>query len=139
MARSYPRGITRISLQLAVAPDQTCWSSCRARALARLALSSFGNDPLGKRLAQFDAPLVEGIDLPDRALGEDAVLVERHQLAQALPGVSASSRKVLDGRLPSNSRCGTSQSGVPSAFTCSAVLPKASASAWAKTLASSIS
>ena len=39
---------------------------------------------------------------------------------------------VLEGRLPSKTRCGTSQSGVPSAFTCSGVLPKASASAWAQ-------
>ena len=39
---------------------------------------------------------------------------------------------VVEGRLPSNTRCGTSQSGVPSAFTCSGVLPKASASAWAQ-------
>ena len=29
---------------------------------------------------------------------------------------------MFDGRLPSNTRCGTSQSGVPSAFTCSARL-----------------
>ena len=36
---------------------------------------------------------------------------------------------MFDGRLPSNTRCGTSQSGVPSALTCSAVLPNASASA----------
>src|SRR5690349_24583951 len=44
---------------------------------------------------------------------------------------------VFDGRLPSKTRCGTSQSGVPSALTCSGVLPKASASVWAKTLARS--
>src|SRR5262249_35589271 len=37
---------------------------------------------------------------------------------------------VFEGRLPSKTRWGTSQSGVPSALTCSAVLPKASASAW---------
>ena len=48
-------------------------------------------------------------------------------------------RIVFDGRLPSNTRCGTSQSGVPSCFTSSAVLPNASASAWAKTLAMSMS
>jgi len=34
---------------------------------------------------------------------------------------------VFDGRLPSKTRCGGSQSGVPSAFTCSSVFPKASA------------
>src|ERR1700709_1434161 len=36
-------------------------------------------------------------------------------------GVSLSARIVFDGRFPSNTRCGTSQSAVPSAFTCSAV------------------
>ena len=43
--------------------------------------------------------------------------------------MSRSARIVLDGRLPSKTRWGTSQSGVPSALTSSAVLPKASASA----------
>ena len=42
----------------------------------------FGHDAPGQDLAQFDAPLVEGIDLPDRRLGEDTVLVERDQLAR---------------------------------------------------------
>src|SRR5215813_3571916 len=51
--------------------------------------------------------------------------------AMSLPsvsGVSLSTRIVFDGRLPSKTRCGISQSAVPSAFTCSAVLPNASAS-----------
>jgi len=51
--------------------------------------------------------------------------------------VSFSSSSVFDGRLPSKVRCGTSQSGEPSAFTSSGVLPKASASPCAKTFASS--
>ena len=42
------------------------------------------DDPLGQRLAQLHTPLIEGIDLPNRALGEDAVLVQRYQLAQRL-------------------------------------------------------
>src|SRR5215470_9301354 len=46
---------------------------------------------------------------------------------------------VLEGRFPSKTRWGTSQSCVPSAFTCSGVFPKASASVWAKTLARSMS
>ena len=60
--------------------------------------------------------------------------------ATSLPnvaGVSRSARIVFDGRLPSKTRCGTSLSGVPSASTCSRVLPDASASVCAKTLASS--
>src|ERR1019366_2157164 len=58
--------------------------------------------------------------------------------ATSLPsvsGVSSSAMMMFDGRLPSNTRCGTSQSGVPSAFTSSAVLPNASASVCAKTFA----
>src|ERR1700739_3254945 len=36
------------------------------------------DDSLGKYLAQLDSPLVEGINLPDGALGEDTVLIERN-------------------------------------------------------------
>src|SRR6185312_861273 len=42
----------------------------------------FGNDPLRQGLAELDAPLVKGIDLPEGALCEDAVLVKRDQLAK---------------------------------------------------------
>ena len=40
---------------------------------------------LRELLAELDAPLVERVDVPDRALGEDAVLVERHQRAERRP------------------------------------------------------
>src|SRR5947209_15772704 len=40
-----------------------------------------GNDPGGEHLSQLDAPLIEGIDVPDRALGEHLVLVHPHHLA----------------------------------------------------------
>ena len=40
------------------------------------------DDSLGQHLAELDAPLVERVDVPDRALGEHAVLVERDQLAE---------------------------------------------------------
>jgi len=39
------------------------------------------NDPLSKSFAELHAPLIERIDLPDRALGEYNVLVKRDQLA----------------------------------------------------------
>ena len=42
----------------------------------------FGNDALRQGLAQFDAPLIKGIDAPDRALGEDDVLVKRDKFAE---------------------------------------------------------
>src|SRR3954447_16585880 len=41
-----------------------------------------GDDRLGQHLAQLHPPLVEGVDSPDRSLGEDAVLVEGDQRAQ---------------------------------------------------------
>ena len=42
----------------------------------------FGDDPAGENLAKLDAPLVVAVDPPDRALGEDAVLVQRNQAAE---------------------------------------------------------
>ncbi len=44
----------------------------------------FGNDAVGQHFAELDAPLVERIDIPDGALDEDLVFVERDELAQAL-------------------------------------------------------
>ena len=52
-------------------------------------------------------------------------------------GVRTSARITLVGRLPSITLCGTTASGVPSARTSSAVLPKASALACANTFAES--
>ena len=40
------------------------------------------DDVLGQHLAELHAPLVEGVNLPDSALGEDRMLVESDQLAQ---------------------------------------------------------
>ena len=108
------------------------WWSCRGAASARAGLE-LGDDRHRQHLAQLDPPLVEGVDPPDRPLGEDAVLVEGDQRAERRR-VSRSARIVFEGRLPSITRCGTTSSAVPSARTCSAVLPKASASPWAKTL-----
>ena len=47
----------------------------------RLALELW-NDALGQYLAQFNAPLVERVKVPDGALGENRVLIERDQLAE---------------------------------------------------------
>ena len=41
-----------------------------------LLAAEFSDNTLGQHLAKLDPPLVEGVDLPDDALGEDAVLVE---------------------------------------------------------------
>ncbi len=45
---------------------------------------SSGDDALGQNLAELDAPLIEGVDAPDRALGENIVLVERDQRAERM-------------------------------------------------------
>ena len=39
-------------------------------------------NPRRQHLAQLHAPLVERIDIPDRALGKDRVFIQRHQLTQ---------------------------------------------------------
>ncbi len=47
----------------------------------RLALE-FRDHVLGQDFAEFHTPLIERIDLPDRALCENDVLVERYQFAE---------------------------------------------------------
>src|SRR5438093_7934605 len=42
----------------------------------------FRDNALGQYLAKFHAPCVEGVNLPDGALGEHAVLVKGDQLAE---------------------------------------------------------
>ena len=44
----------------------------------------FRDDALGKHLSQFDAPLVERINLPDDALGEHAMFIKRNEFPQRL-------------------------------------------------------
>ena len=98
----------------------------------------FRDDALGQHFAQLDAPLVERVDVPDRALGEDAVLVERDQLAERFRRQPVGQDRVRR-TVALEDAVRHEPVGVPSALTCSGVLPKASASAWAKTLASSMS
>ena len=42
----------------------------------------FGDDALGEDFAEFDAPLVEGVDVPEDTLGEDAHFVEGDEAAE---------------------------------------------------------
>ncbi len=44
--------------------------------LWRVGALQFADDFLGEDFAEFDAPLIEGIDAPDGALREDRVFVE---------------------------------------------------------------
>jgi len=88
--------------QLAVASDQSVGRAI-VRELRLCFGLEFGDDSLGKDLSQFDSPLVEGVDLPDGALGKDAVLVKCNEFPQRRR-VNRSTRIVLDGRLPSKVR-----------------------------------
>ena len=45
-----------------------------------------GEDGLGELLAELDAPLIEGVDVPDDALGENLVLVEGDERAEGARG-----------------------------------------------------
>src|SRR3984885_2557401 len=73
--------ITHALLEFAVAADKVVGGSIMLQPRIIRSLN-LGNDVLGEHLAQLDAPLIEGIDLPDGALGEYRVLIERDQLAQ---------------------------------------------------------
>src|ERR1700730_4062110 len=75
------RASSRASLEFAVATDQIV----RRTVMAELGLGlahQLGDDALGQYLAEFDAPLVERVDVPDGALGEDVMLVQCDQLAK---------------------------------------------------------
>src|SRR4051794_1238830 len=69
------------ALRRAVTPDEVVG---RAVVLERgiLLVFEFGDDLLRELLAEFYAPLVEGVDVPDDALHEDTVLVKSDQFAQ---------------------------------------------------------
>src|SRR3954468_23609635 len=79
-------GASRNSVGSAVAQAAIAADQCVGRAVVRerrLALArQLGADALRQHLAELDAPLVERIDVPDHALHEDAVLVERDQCAE---------------------------------------------------------
>src|SRR3954447_16569480 len=68
---------------VAVATDQGVGRAVVGK-LGDRVVGEFRGDPFRERFAELDTPLVEGVDPPDHALREDAVLVERHQLAERL-------------------------------------------------------
>ena len=83
MERASLHRSSRCALELAVAADQVVGRAVVAELGLGLALQ-LRDDALGQHLAQLDAPLIERVDVPDGALGEDAVLVEGDQLAERL-------------------------------------------------------
>ena len=62
----------------------------------------FPDDTVCKHLSQFDTPLVEGVDVPYAALGEDLVLVEGDEpmIWPRMFGVSFGARIEFEGRFP---------------------------------------
>src|ERR1700731_1601686 len=78
---------SRLALELVVTADQVVGRTVMAELGLGLALE-LGDDALSQNLAEFDAPLIERIDVPNGALGEHAVLVERNQLSQRRRGQS---------------------------------------------------
>ena len=48
----------------------------------RLGIGQLRQDHLGQLLAQFDSPLIEGVDVPEHTLSEDFVFIEGDQLAE---------------------------------------------------------
>ena len=68
----------------AVAPDQRVGGTVVRERRAHFGLRAveFGNDPLGEDLTEFDAPLIERVDVPDHALHEHGMFVERDEFAE---------------------------------------------------------
>src|SRR5213079_2311428 len=66
--------------QRAVRADQGLRRGVEAGDLG--AFGEGGLHALGEDLAELDAPLVEGVDVPDGALDEDLLLVEGDELAE---------------------------------------------------------
>src|SRR5262245_4099896 len=72
---------SRRPFEPAIAPNQGIGGAV-VMTLGLLGALELRDDLLREGLAQLHAPLIEGVDAPDRALGEDTVLIERNQLAQ---------------------------------------------------------
>ena len=72
-----------LCFNLAIAADEVvCGRVVFQRGLRRAL--KLGNDALSQHFAQLDAPLIEGVDLPDHALREDDVFVERDEFSEHL-------------------------------------------------------
>src|SRR5207302_1873129 len=79
-ARCWPSRSPRAPA-LPIAPDEVVRRAVVVELGLRRALE-LGDDALGEHLAQLDPPLIERVDVPDGALGEYAVLVERDELSE---------------------------------------------------------
>src|SRR5256885_7023114 len=81
MERGAPKGPpSRLSVCAVVADERVGRAVVRQLGIA--GGGQLGDDAVGQGLAELDAPLIERVDPPDRALREDLVLVERDQRAE---------------------------------------------------------
>ena len=123
-------------LPLPIALDQRIGGTVVFQFRFRAWFCSSGNNVLGQRTCPSSTPhWSKRIDVPNHALREDAVFVERHQLAQRFRRRAGRRKSCSMAGCPRKPGAGTKSSFVPSTLTSSAVLPKASASACANTLA----
>src|SRR5689334_20201598 len=65
----------------AIPPDQVAGGVVVPQGRLVLLLQ-LGDDAFGEDFAELNTPLIEGADIPNDALGEDIVLIERDQLAE---------------------------------------------------------
>ena len=97
----------------------------------------FGEDLACQLFAEFNPPLVKGENIPDHALHEDLVFIQRDQFAKRERRVISFSRKELVGRLPLKDLYEIRAGGTFSFSRSSFVFPFISASVWAKKFDSS--
>src|SRR5271157_1365408 len=131
---------SRLSIRSLVLPeiaDQIVGGTVMRQRWFRFALD-LRNDPLRQHFPQLDAPLIKRVDAPDRALGKNGVFVKSDQRAEDFRCQALCQNRVRR-TIALKHAVGTSRLGVPSAFTCSGVLPNAKASVCAQTLATSMS
>src|SRR5215472_14425644 len=74
-----------MAAQAAIAFDQRVGRAVVLQVGFPLALQ-FRNDTLGQYFTQLDTPLIERVDVPDRALGKDIVFVERDECPERMRG-----------------------------------------------------
>src|SRR5262249_26706652 len=72
-------------LQFPVTPNQVVSRAVMLQSGFRLTLE-FWDNPLGQHLSNLDAPLMEGVDMPDRPLGKTRLLLKSDEFAEALGG-----------------------------------------------------
>src|SRR6516164_4546026 len=92
-----------IYFEFAVAADQRI----RRTIVAKLGLGfavEFGDDAQGQHFAELHTPLVKRVDVPDRALGKNAVLIESDELAKRCGGSAAAGGSYWTDDCPR--RCG---------------------------------